>query len=209
MVKVTSPAVTQTDKEKCLAAVQKREGATLPSTSTQQTSAVDQKPVINITVDCAKIKAETDQTVSETKQIVGEAGNENKVVIKTEQEENMEVDSSASHVNLNNEKVEKMEVDSGHTHENEAKSEAEVTGLGTVSGVAMEKSSVKDSDTVSESKVQIQVSVASETESAGVTVPATVSQTDVTKPLTIETKFTTAGGTPNVSPGLLTVCFII
>ena len=198
MVKVTSPAVTQTDKEKCLAAVQKREGATLPSTSTQQTSAVDQKPVINVTVDSAKIKAETDQTVSETRQIVGEAGNENKVVIKTEQEENMEVDSSASHVNLNNEKVEKMEVDSGHTHENEAK--LEMTGL--------EKSNVKDSDTVSESKVQIQVSVASETESAGVTVPATVSQTDVTKPLTIETKFTTTSGTPNVSPGLSTFCLV-
>ena len=198
MVKVTSPAVTQTDKEKCLAAVQKREDISLPSTSTQLTSAVDQKPVITVTVESAKIKSEPDLTVSETKQSADQNKNENNVTIKREHEEIMEVDRSASSLNLNNDKVEKMEIDSGGSHENNAKSQ--MTGSSTVSNVKKEGSSGKDCDTVCESKVQIQVSVASETENAGVVVPATVSQTDVTKPLTIETKFTT--GTLNVSPGL-------
>ena len=221
MVKVTSPAVTQTDKEKCLAAVQKREDVTLPSPSAQQMSAVDQKPVITVTEESAKIKSETDLSMPEKKTPVGHE-NEKKVEIKIEQEENMEVETSVTDENFKSVKVDKMEVDTGASIDKNVKSEmtvsetdngkisenqnqpvvqseTSVTGSVAVSNVEREKSSVNDSDTICETKVQIQVSVASETDKAGVTVPATVAQTDVTKPLTIETKFTS--GTPNVSPG--------
>lgn len=221
MVKVTSPAVTPTDKEKCLEAVQKRR---VTDTSTDNGTA-DKKSVINVNQESAKSNSLIDVEMSEAESVP--STNVNKISIKIEPVVKMEVDESKLEENVKLEKglnVEsdikietavKTEMDSGHVVQNIAKLEVTDKRTDTTSDIEnktavqsetaetgttkIDKESnieIIDSDTVCESKVQIQVSVSTGTEGTSRTVPTTVAQTDVTKPLTIQTKFT-----PNLSPG--------
>lgn len=219
MVKVTSPAVTQIDKEKCLAAVQKREDVTLSSVTAQETRTAEQKPVISIAEGSAEIKTETDVVLPKSKDTSKNNESQIKDEIRTDSEEKMDMDVCSTKEHLQSNKPVKMEIDSGAivenspelkiTETNNASSnknksqtvvQSEVTSSGSevVSNAKSENARVTDSDAVCEPKVQIQVSVSGEMECTGVAVPSTAAQTDVTIPLTIQTKF---GGTPNVSPG--------
>ena len=217
MVRVTSPGVTPTDKQKCLAAVQKRGEFPEPSSSSKETVHSDQKPVISVTVESALPNSVSDVTMLSVESHSRPEDNENKIRIKIETEENMEVDvtNSVEHVETetivkmekepdvivqNSENLEVTDIKIEKTNETDnqtvVQSKSPETGLETVSeaktGAAMETDIEADCET----KVQIQVSVPGETEGTNVTVPSTVAQTDVTKPLTIQTKFT-----PNTSPG--------
>ena len=214
MVKVASPGVTPTDKQKCLAAVQKRGELTEPSSN--QGSNVDKKPVISVSIDGAKAETVADVPMSYTDSHSKDS--ENKVRIKIEPVEQMDTDDTKSgelvqtesDVNMKNDSglaqnLDKLEVtdikmDERNEIDNQkvAQSKPNETGSGAVSETKMETGA----HAVCEVKVQAPSAVSNETdgtsttEGTSETATSTEAQSDITQPLTIQTKFA-----PNTSPG--------
>ena len=215
MVKVASPGVTPTDKQKCLAAVQKRGELTEPS-SNQGSNVVDKKPVISVSIDGGKAETVADVPMSYTDSHSKDS--ENKVRIKIEPVEQMDTDDTKSgelvqtesDVNMKNDsglaqnfdKLEVTDIKMGERNEVDnqkvAQSKPNETGSGAVSETKMETGS----HAVCEVKVQASPVVLNETdgtsatEGTSETATSTEAQSDITQPLTIQTKFA-----PNTSPG--------
>lgn len=189
MVRVTNPGITSAEKEKCLAVVQKH-GQCSPTSIVH----MDTSESTAIKAECLSQSAQKQDVIS-----ISEMKTDLKVIDLTE-------DSSVSHPSSvltgtssqSNDKVAgktEQQLDSFNVKlKNIAKTEL---NLGSVNADAGLEDILKSSIEVvrKEEKMEVKISVTSDTDVVSPLVPTTAATTDVTKPLTIETKFS------SVSPG--------
>ncbi|XP_053377291.1 ubiquitin carboxyl-terminal hydrolase BAP1-like isoform X2 [Mercenaria mercenaria] len=174
MVKVTNPNITTAEKEKCLAVVKKHGPVTSNITVPMETN------------ESENIKSEY---ASETnKEIIPTVKSE--VIDLTDDEPDVKVEAATREAStevkpdtvkdLNKVKIEpdiKMEIISAN----------DVVNKNSNSCISTGQASVNEG-------IEVQISVASESDGVSTIIPTTASTTDVTKPLTIETKFASSPG---------------
>lgn len=172
MVKVTNPNITTAEKEKCLAVV-KKHGPVVSSIAVP----METDEVENIKIEPV---SQTDKEINEIK---------SEVIDLTDEEPDDKVESTGSAKS-----DVKIEIDKDTDKvKTEPKIKMEIPTQQVVMNDNVDTCMNSGQASVNEG-MEVQISVSSEADGISTIVPTTASTTDVTKPLTIETKFAASPG---------------
>lgn len=186
MVRVTNPSITVAEKEKCLAAVKKREPLSSQPGIPMETDTSDEVPrqrSVEKVTDTHTVMAEPKaEIIVEPKADIIDLTEDSPEIKQPAAVTVAEVQSVSENVNNSNNAVDVEKV--------------ETVGMQTAVSFQGDVKVISACDTRAsiQEGMNIQITMASETEGVSQIIPAAVTTTDVTQPLTIETKFSTSPG---------------